>query len=172
MTLSKPLSDEYTGFYGNYINRVTGDVLAFIDATHAAVHATLKDVSDEQAGARPAPGEWSIKEVIGHLSDTERIFAYRALRFARNDATPLPGFDQDAYVPAGEFNARALGDVLREFDAVRAATLAFFTTCPTEALLRRGTASSNVMSARAFLFAIAGHEDHHLESLRTVYLGR
>ncbi len=167
---AKPLPDEYAGNFANYINRVDGDVFTFMAATHAALHGLLKDVSDTRAGARPAPDEWSIKEVIGHISDTERIFAYRALRFARKDATPLPGFDQDPYVPAGEFNARTLHDVLAELDAVRAATLALFRSLSDDSLLRRGTASNLVMSTRAFLFAIAGHEDHHLESLRTVYL--
>ncbi len=170
MKVTQPLPDEYAGFLGNYINRVQGDVFAFMDVTHAALHTALVDVSDEQASMRPVPDEWSIKEVIGHLSDTERIFSYRALRFARNDATPLPGFDQDTYVPAGDFNARSLSDVLREFDIVRAASLSFFAACSPEALLRRGTASNNTASARAFLYAIAGHEDHHLESLRDVYL--
>ena len=168
--INAPLADEYSGNFATYISRVHGDVIAFMAATHAALHTALKDVSDARASTRPAPSEWSIKEVIGHISDTERIFSYRALRFARNDATPLVGFDQDAYVPVGEFNARSLESLLRELDSVRAATLSFFEACSAEALLRRGTASGNVMSARAFLYAIAGHEDHHLESLQTVYL--
>jgi uncharacterized protein (TIGR03083 family) len=165
-----PLSDEYAPFYAGYIGRVSGDVRAFMDATHAALRASLDGLDDARAAARPAPGEWSIKEVIGHLSDTERIFAYRALRFARADATALPGFDQDAYVPAGDFNARSLADLLAEFDAVRAATLALLASLSSEALLRRGPASNNVMSVRAWMCAIAGHEAHHLESLKTVYL--
>lgn len=165
-----PQHDEYASFYGGYINRVSGDVRAFLDATHVALHACLHGLDEARAAARPAPGEWSIKEVIGHLSDTERIFAYRALRFARGDATPLPGFDQDAYVPAGDFNARSLVDLLAEFDAVRAATLELLASLSSDALLRRGTASNNVMSVRAWIYAIAGHEAHHLESLKTVYL--
>ena len=170
MNITQLTADDYAGNFGNYINRVQGDVFAFMNTTHAALHNALKDLSEAQAEARPAPGEWSIKEVIGHISDTERIFAYRALRFARNDATPLAGFEQDDYVASGAFNTRTLADLLGELDAVRAATLAFFSSCSAEALLRRGTASGNVMSARAFLFALAGHEDHHLASLRTVYL--
>lgn len=170
MKITQPLPDEYAGYFGRYINRVQGDVFAFMDTTHAALHTLLQGVSHDMAGARPAPGEWSIKEVIGHMSDTERIFAYRALRFARNDATPLPGFDQDTYVPAGDFNAHSLSDLLREFDIVRAASLSFFAMCSDEALLRRGTASDNVMSVRSLLYAIAGHEDHHFVSLRDVYL--
>jgi uncharacterized damage-inducible protein DinB len=171
-TISVPSPDEYAGNFANYISRVNGEVFAFMDATHAALHALLKDVSEAQAEARPAPGEWSIKEVIGHISDTERIFAYRALRFARNDATPLPGFDQDPYVPAGEFNMRSLRNVLAELDTVRAASLSLFQNMREDASMRRGTASTITISARALLFAIAGHEDHHLESLRTVYLGK
>ena len=170
VNITQPNVDEYAGNFANYVTRVHGDVFAFMDTTHAALHAALRGMDESKAEARPAPGEWSIKEIIGHLSDTERIFAYRALRFARKDQTPLPGFDQDMYVPAGEFNARSLSDVLREFDIVRAGTLSLFGTCSAEVLQRRGTASGNAMSVRAFLYAIAGHEDHHLVSLRDVYL--
>jgi len=164
--------DEYTGFFGNYIKRVHGDVFEFLRITHAALHTALAGLTEGQAEAHPAPNEWSIKEVVGHISDTERIFAYRALRFARGDATPLAGFEQDEYVATGSFNKRTLRDLLDELDAVRSATLALFHSLSDEALTRRGTAASNVVSARALLLAIAGHEDHHLQSLREVYLSR
>lgn len=172
MSFEKPLRAEYNDFTATYVDRVQGDVWMFMDATHTTLNAIVGGLSEVHAEARPAPGEWSIKEIIGHICDTERIFAYRALRFARGDQTPLPGFDQNPYVPAGNFNARKIANLLAELDAVRAATRAFFMSCPSEALLRIGTASGNIMSARAWLYAIAGHESHHLESIRTVYLGR
>lgn len=170
--LSKPLPEEHVPYFSNYIDLVTGDPFDYMVETHAALHTMIKDLSDAQAGARPAPGEWSIKEIIGHLSDTERVFSYRALRFARADATPLPSFDQDAYVPVGNFNMRMLAGIWAEYDAVRVATVALFRSMDDEALLRRGPMSGNVTSVRALLYAIAGHEQHHLISIRDVYLGR
>jgi hypothetical protein len=175
LTFTKPLPDEHTPYFSNYIDLVTGDPFDYMTHTHAALYGMINDLSDVQVGARPAPGEWSIKEIIGHLSDTERIFSYRALRFARNDATPLASFDQNAYVPAADFNAWTLVDVWSEYDAVRAATIALFRSLSDEAFLRRGPMSGNVTSVRALLYAIAGHEQHHLisiRSIRDVYLGR
>jgi len=169
-SLSKPLPDEHIPYYSTYIGLVQGDVFEFMAHTHATLHALIKDLSDAHASARPAPTEWSIKEIIGHLSDGERLFSYRALRFARNDVTPLASFDPDPYVLAGNFNARTLPDIWAEFDAVHAASVALFRSFDEEALLRRGVASGNIISVRALLYITAGHEQHHLISIRDVYL--
>jgi hypothetical protein len=170
MKMSPPLPDEYLPYYGSYINRVTGAPFAFMAATHAALHAAVDGLSDVHASARPAPDEWNIKEVIGHVCDGERLFAYRALRFARNDATPLASMEPNPWVANGNFGTRSLANLMAEFDAVRAATLPLFQSFSDEVLLRRGEASGAVVSVRALLYIIAGHEDHHLASIREVYL--
>src|SRR4029077_5181557 len=119
---------------------------------------------------RYAPGKWSIKEVIGHVSDAERVFSHRALRFARGDRTRLPGFDEKAYTPAGRFDARPLPDLAAELDAVRHATIALFAGLDSEALARRGPANNKEVSVRALAYIIAGHERHHVGILRERYL--
>ena len=129
----------------------------------------LGTLSEARALHRYAPGKWSVKEVLGHLCDTERIYAYRALRFARNDATPLPGFEEDDYVPAGRFDARPLRDLLDEWQAVRSATLALYRGLDGDALLRRGVANGNLISVRAMAWLAAGHALHHLGVLRERY---
>ena len=172
MTISKPTSDEHLPYTADYIDRVHGDWFAFQDQTHLAFKALVSPLSEAQAEMRPGPNEWNIKEIIGHIADGERVFCYRALRVARKDTTPLPAFDQDTYVPAGEFTSRPLADLLQELDTVRAATVALFSTFSEEALLRRGTASGATISVRALAYIIAGHEHHHLESIKQVYLGK
>ncbi len=171
MTISLPLPEEYLPYYGTYIHRVAGDPFAFMAQTHAALHALLDGLSDAQASARPAPNEWNIKEIIGHVCDGERLFGYRAMRFARNDMTPLAGMEPDPWVANGEFSTRTLADLLTEFDAVRAATISMFRSFSEEVMLRRGQASSAIVSVRALLYITAGHEDHHLASIRAEYLG-
>jgi len=170
MTLAKPNPDEHIPYYSTYTNLVQGDVFSFMTVTHQALHAFVHGLSEAQAEARPAPGEWSVKEVIGHLSDGERLFSYRALRFARSDSTPLASFDPDPYVLAGRFNGRALADLWAEYDAVRAATLALFHSFFDDVFLKRGVASDNPISVRALVYVTAGHEAHHLDSIRDVYL--
>ncbi|MGH7713879.1 MAG: DinB family protein, partial [Gemmatimonadaceae bacterium] len=129
----------------------------------------LAPLTPEQAKHRYAEGKWSVAEVIGHLADCERIFAYRAMRFAREDTTPLEGFDENAYTPAGRFDARSLGDVAAEFAAVRAATLALFRSLDSAALERVGPANGAPVSVRALAYIIAGHERHHVGLLNTRY---
>jgi uncharacterized damage-inducible protein DinB len=129
----------------------------------------LAGVSDAKALHRYAPGKWSVKEVVGHVTDTERVFCYRALRFARADDKPLQGFDENAWVPAGRFDARSLEDLAGELDAVRRATIALLRGLDTEALARRGTANNNPISVRALAWIIAGHERHHVGILHERY---
>src|SRR5262245_28188406 len=129
----------------------------------------LRGLSETDAMYRYARGKWSIKEVVGHLADTERILAYRALCIARGDTTPLPGFDETAYVPVAKFDARSLADLVGELRTVRTATLALLRTFDGDAWRRRGTASGKPVSVRALAFTIPGHERHHLDILRTRY---
>src|SRR5207237_694454 len=124
---------------------------------------------DAHALHRYAPGKWSIKEVIGHVTDTERVFSYRALRFARADATALPGFDENAWVPPGKFDARSLKDLAAELDAVRRATIALFRGLDAAALARRGTANDNAVSVGAIAWLIAGHDRHQVARPHGLY---
>ena len=172
-TIDRPAATEYAPYYERYISRVPdGDLIELLERQLEDTLALLRAVPEERADARYAPGKWSIKEVVGHLSDTERVFAYRALRIARNDPTPLPGFDQDEYVRHGGFDARTLADLAAEFSAVRRATMDVFRYLDRDALSRRGVANGAEVSVRALAYIIAGHERHHGEVLRTRYLTR
>ena len=169
---TRPETDEYAPYYAKYLERVRADDIALTLEDSARETAALlrSDVARARADYRYAEGKWSVKEVIGHIADAERVFAYRMLRFARADETALPGFDENAYVPAGKFDARTLDDLLDEFLAVRNATLARVRGIPEAAWVRRGLASENVMSVRALAHVIPGHELHHRALLEQRYL--
>jgi hypothetical protein len=169
--IARPQTDEYNEFYAGYIARVPegGDIFALLSRQPDELAALLQGVSDEQANVRPAPGEWSIKEVLGHINDTERVFAYRAMRIARADTKPLQGFTQVEYVAATDFNARALPDLVEEFSLQRRANVLCFRPLSEAERLRRGTASDYPVSARAIFFMMYGHAAHHVESLKVDY---
>lgn len=172
MVITRPEAGEFAPYYATYINAVSGpNAWPMLKAQRESTSRFLAAVPESRAGFRYAEGKWSFREVIGHLSDAERIFAYRLLRFARADATPLSAFDENTYVPAGEFERRSLADVAAEFAAVRDATLALVQGLTAEALLRRGTASGKEISARALAWIIAGHEAHHIRVLGERYIG-
>lgn len=166
-----PKPDEYAGFYAGYVQRVPpgSDLFALLAQQPDDLRTLLQSVADEQASVRPAPGEWSIKEVLGHLCDTERIFSYRALRIARGDTTPLAGFDQDDYVRGTDFNARPLVDLLEEFASQRRANVLCFQPLTGDEVARMGTSSNQPVSTRALLYMLAGHVLHHIESLKIDY---
>ena len=167
-SIARPATGEYGAYYDRYISLLTDDDV--LRALHAAPFSRLvSGLQEAQGGVRYAPDKWSIKESIGHVSDTERIFAYRALRVARNDATPLAGFEQDDYVRAANFESRTVASLAAELDAVRAATIALFEGLSAEELARRGTASGSPLTPRAVAFMIAGHELHHVELFRARY---
>ena len=168
---TKPVG-EFAPYYQSYVDEAAaGDVVATLEAQQRETAALLKTVSAVKADFRYAPGKWSLKEVIGHLADSERVFAFRALWFARADQSPVPGFDENAWVPAGDFGARALPDLAAEFAAVRAGTIAFAASLGEAAAARRGTANNKEISVRSLIWIIAGHERHHLRVLRERYLG-
>ncbi len=169
--IARPQADEYAPFYAGYVQRVPegSDIFALLSGQPDDLRALLQTVSDAKANTRPAPGEWSIKEVVGHLCDSERVFAYRAMRIARNDTTPLPGFQQDDYVRATDFNGRSLPDLLDEFTSQRRANVQCFQPLSEAETIRRGRASNAGVSVRALLYIMAGHVMHHVESLKTAY---
>jgi hypothetical protein len=158
----RPAATEYASYYGTYISLVTtDDILGALESQRLQTFQLIAPRSERDGNFRYAPGKWSVKEVVGHLSDAERIFSYRALRIARGDATPLAGFEQEDYIRGGNFADRTLADLSQEFSAVRAATLALFASLSDEFWARRGTASNNEVTVRALAYIIAGHELHH-----------
>jgi hypothetical protein len=169
--VTRPAADECNPYYFTYIRLVPdGDIVSTLRTQHADIHTLLQHTTDATACAYPAPGEWSIKQVIAHLSDAERLFSFRALWFARGEQSALPGMEPNPWVAISDANARAISDLLAEFDHVRAASIALFANLDPAAWQRRGTASGNLMSVRALAWIIAGHELHHNRSLREAYL--
>jgi uncharacterized damage-inducible protein DinB len=168
--VTRPQSDEYAPYYEKYVSLIASDdILSVLDSQRVQMAQLLGARSDREGNFRYAPDKWSVKEIIGHVCDAERIFAYRMLRIGRGDVTPIPGFEQDDYIAPGKFNARTLADLAGEFAAVRAATLALAQSLPEEAWKRIGTASNNPVSARALAYIIAGHEMHHRRILDEKY---
>lgn len=168
--ISLPGPDEFAPYYGKYISQLTGDdSLAALESQAISTAMLLAATPESLAGHRYAPGKWTVREVVGHITDGERVFAYRALRVGRGDTTPLPGFDENLYVPEGRFERRTLADLAAEFAAVRQSTLAMFRGFDEIALNRRGTASDCPVSPRSLAAIIAGHELHHVKLLRERY---
>lgn len=168
--MTRPEADEYIPYFGKYIQLVPeGDLVELLRTQQTAICVELSKLDEARALHRYAPGKWSVKEVIGHLTDAERVFSYRALSFARGDEAPLPGFEETEWVPAARFDRRPLSALLAEWTAVRGATVALFTTFDETEWSRRGTANGNAMSVRALAFCIAGHELHHMAILRDRY---
>nr|ART39620.1 J548 [uncultured bacterium] len=169
--VARPQPEEFTGFESSYVARVPdgADVFEVLRGQSDQLQAILQNVWNDQAGRRPRPGQWSIKEVIGHIADQERIFAYRLLCIARGDKTPLPGYDQEAYVDGTDLNARSLAGLVEEFDRQRRANLLCFEALDEDEFTRVGTANDSLVTPRALLYLMAGHVMHHLESLQVDY---
>ncbi|MFN2452613.1 MAG: DinB family protein [Pyrinomonadaceae bacterium] len=170
-TARKPDETEYLPYYERYISLVPdGDILVSLSNQLNDTLALLRSIPESQAGFRYAPGKWSIRELIGHVIDTERIFVYRALCFARNDKTPLPGYEEDDYIRNASFDDYPLNDLAAEFESVRKSSLFFFRHLDNEAWQRSGVANNSEVSVRALAYIIAGHELHHRAILRNRYL--
>jgi hypothetical protein len=167
----RPDPSEYPPYYGRYIDLVPdGDLLEMLAAQNRETMSILGPLTDSQGDFAYAPGKWTLKEVIGHLSDGERVFSYRALRFARGDGTPLPGFEQDDWVPESGAARRTLADLATEYADVRRATLDLFRHLPPGTGLRKGVANEQEINVRSLAWIIAGHERHHLKIIREKYL--
>src|SRR5215831_13914325 len=167
----RPESTEYAPSYEQYIKLVPdGDIISILDSQLESTLALLGTLPEAKSSSAYAPGKWTIKELLGHIIDTERIFTYRALCIGRNDKTPLPGFEQDDYVAGTHFNTRHLASVLEELTAVRRAGVHLFKHFTEEEWLRRGSANQKEITTRALAYNIAGHERHHLNILKTRYL--
>jgi len=167
----RPASTEHAEYFGNYISQVPdGDLVQTLERHGKEFAEFLKGLPESRGDFSYGPGKWTIKEVIGHISDGERVFAYRAMRIARGDTIPLPGFDENAWVPLSGAKDRTLSDLIGEFQAVRAASLTLFRSLTPEAIARRGTASNREITVRAIAWIVAGHAMHHQKILRERYL--
>lgn len=171
MTISDLSSDEYNPYYQPYIDN-TGDedISNTLRDNRVLIPSFIESINTDRLDFRYAEGKWTIKEIILHLIDTERVFAYRALRIARHDKTELPGFDHDNYVGSSCANTRTLESLLSEYDSVRGATVTLFENFDDKALSQIGIVSGNELSVRAIVFIIVGHENHHLQIIKERYL--
>jgi hypothetical protein len=168
--IARPQTGEHVPYYGKYVSLVPGeDAWPALERQLDETIRMLAPLDDARALHRYAPGKWSVKETVGHIVDVERVFAHRALRFGRGDATALPGFDENSYVPAGRFDGRALPDLLEDLRLTRAASRALFGAFEPDALTRMGTANDSPVSVRALAWIICGHELHHRALLRERY---
>lgn len=169
--IPRPELEEYPAYYRSYVDKFPAtDAVGILVNQGVAALTVLRSISEERSRFRYAPEKWSIRELLGHLIDSERVFTYRALSFARADSTPLPGFDEDAYVRASGYDARDFRDIIDEFETVRAATLSFFSGLTPEQSMLRGTANQGEFTVRALAYIIGGHVEHHLGVLRERYL--
>lgn len=171
MTVKRPGADEHAPYYGKYVSQVPdgADPIALLTSQAAAVAKVLAAVPREKEGFRYAPEKWSVREVIGHLADAERVFAYRMLRIGRADPTPLASFDENVFVQNANFEQQRLADLAAEFAAVRAATVSLARSFDAARWERRGTASDKTVSTRALLYIILGHTVHHMTILKERY---
>lgn len=171
MTQTRPQTSDYAPYYASYVMQVPdGDFLEMLEAQQEKLTRLLEPLTEKQADFRYAPGKWSIKEMLGHINDAERIFAYRLLRIARGDQTPLPGFEQDDYIKTANSSGTTLASLLEEFASIRRASITLIRSLDDASFLRRGTASGKEISALALVFIIAGHAIHHQNILEQRYL--
>jgi hypothetical protein len=173
LTISRPAPGEYAPPHATYVAAVPdGDVLSLLKKQNGETVRLLARIGEKKSRHRYAPGKWSIREVIGHLIDAERVFTYRALTFARADRNALPGFDENMWASSSNADSRTLKSLLDELKAVRAATLALFSGFTPEQIARTGIASGHQVSVRGLLYVVTGHERHHTKILRDRYLAK
>lgn len=169
--MSKPEKNEYGEWYAGYVSLVPEeDILAALMSQINEFEQLAESIHEEKGAFAYADGKWNVKELLGHLNDGERIFAYRALRIARGDQTPLSGFEQDDYIATGRFNSRTVADLIDELVMLRRSNLKLFENLEDAAWIRMGTASDNPISVQAVAYIMAGHVRHHLNILRNRYL--
>ena len=170
MTKNDLKPGEFNPYYGTYIGKTNGLSLEDLKSAGEKTISFLQSIPSDKLEFRYAEGKWSVKEIIQHLMDTERVFSYRALRIARLDKTPLPGFEQDDYMPPSQADKRSLDDLINEYKAIKSATVAMFDSFSDDMLMAMGTASDSPLSVRAAGFIIIGHEIHHCGVIRERYL--
>lgn len=172
MKITPPPAADYPEYYGKYIALVEGDPIEALNHARKKMYKLISNLDKKDLDYRYAEGKWTIREILVHLMDGERVFAYRALRFARKDLTPLAGFEENDYVPASKAAGRKIKSILREYEAMREATIELFANMDDEQLAQSGTANNSRISVRSLLYCIAGHELHHVNVIKEKYLGK
>jgi hypothetical protein len=173
LIVGRPEATEHAPYYSLYIDRIADDdILSVLEKQISETLSVINSAEEKNVTEPYEPGKWSVKQLIGHLNDTERVMSYRALRFARADKTPLSGFEQDDFIPTGKFDDRSLSDLKEEFECIRRSTLAFLKHLEKEAWHRSGLANNNEISVRALAYVMAGHVKHHIDILETRYLNK
>jgi uncharacterized damage-inducible protein DinB len=168
--MTRPQTDEYPGFFARYVDTVPdGEIVSQLESQGNAMQQLLASLGEERAAYRYAPDKWSIKQVVGHITDSERVFAYRLLAIARGEAQSLPGFDENEYMANVNFDKQTLAELAEGLAATRRATVALVRGLEDEAWSRRGVANNNPITVRALAWVTAGHERHHLNVLRERY---
>ena len=166
----KPKSGDFNPYYDRYISLIgDDDIIEVLEEQRKTSEKLLETFTEKQGNYSYADGKWTVKEVLGHVIDTEKIMAYRALAFARGEKQSLPGFEQDDYVAESNFNNRSLDDLINEFLTARESNIILFNSFDEEILNRRGTASDSEVTVLALIYIIAGHEKHHMKFLREKY---
>jgi uncharacterized damage-inducible protein DinB len=170
-SIPRPAASDYAPFHAGYVQGVPeGDVIALLERQGRETIGLLRGITEKQSQHRYATGKWSIREVVGHMNDAERVFTYRALSFARADPMALPGFDENAWGAITNADSRPLAELLDDYAVVRAATLALFRGFSDAELARSGTASGHRMTVGAIAYVVVGHERHHVKILKERYL--
>lgn len=168
--MKRPQADEYAAFYKNYIDAVSDNVIAELEHQANSFTTFLKGISQDKASYAYAEGKWTIKELVGHVIDTERIMAYRMLTIGRNDQTPLPGFEENSYVVNAHFTDRTLASLADEFAALRKANMFLVKSFNEEDVARMGSANGSPISVLALIYILAGHLNHHRKVIEERYL--
>jgi uncharacterized damage-inducible protein DinB len=171
-SIEKPKDGEFPPYANMYIQLLPGDgqLLKHLKNNFIATKELILSLPEGKLNYRYAENKWTIKEIMVHIIDDERIYAYRVLRFARNDETELPGFEQDDYVLYSRANERSIENIMEEYEAVRSSTIALFDGLPEDSFLRMGIANNNKVTVRALAYHIAGHELHHINIIKEKYL--
>jgi uncharacterized damage-inducible protein DinB len=168
--MKKPEPGTYPAYYQTYIDKVQGDdTIALMEKGLEETTGLIQSIAPDKEDHRYAEGKWSVKEVIGHIVDTERVFSYRAMCIARGEQGSLPGFEQDDYVAKGKFDKRSLSNLLEEYTGLRRSNIALFKSFDEEQASRMGTANKNPIQVRAIIAIIVGHEQHHMQVLKERY---
>lgn len=165
----KPQQDEFAPYYNRYVSLIDGDVLDLLEQQAGTFTAYIRNIPEDKADYAYAEGKWTVRQALGHIIDTERIMAYRALRIARQDTTPLPGYEQDDYVTVSDVSDRSLSSYAEEFEVVRKSNMFLFRSFKEEALNCKGIASEQPVSVRALLYIVAGHLEHHIRIFEERY---
>jgi len=167
---ARPASTEYAPHFSRYVDRVPEeDILATLERQSVETAKLLASIDENKAAHRYAEGKWSVKEVIGHLTDAERVFAYRAMCIARGEGQPLPGFDENLYVENASFDAWSFAELAEQYALMRRSSILLLRNLPEHAWARQGTASNNPITVRALAWVMVGHERHHVAILRERY---